>query len=100
MPTVAPAQAARATRRKERRCIVDMLASSQGLGGGSDEDLVQRHAARPRDGEGDDLGDVVGGDRGGRVELLDSLLGLAVVMWSVSSVATAPGSMTITRTWG
>ena len=55
-----------------------MLTSSPGLGGGPDEDLVERHAARPGDGEGDDLRDVVGGDCRGRVELLDSPLGLTV----------------------
>src|SRR5437762_11297119 len=33
------------------------------LPGGTDEDLVERHAARPRDGERDDLRDVIGGNR-------------------------------------
>ena len=75
-------------------------ASSLGLRGGSDEELVDRDAARSGDGEADDLRDVVGGDRRGVVELLDRLLGLAVGDVVDGSVLTAPGSMTMTRTSG
>jgi hypothetical protein len=34
---------------------------SHGLGGGAHEDLVERDALRPADGEGDDIGDVLPG---------------------------------------
>src|SRR5215212_4143197 len=69
------------------------------LHGGTHEDLVERHALRAADGEGDDVGDVVRRDR--PVEgLLGDPLAVAWVMWSGSSVAVAPGSMTMTRTSG
>lgn len=48
------------------------------LRGRPDEDLVQRHAARSPEGEGDDLGDVLGAYRGRLVHLLDGRPGLAV----------------------
>src|SRR5205809_1869611 len=49
-----------------------------GLCGGAYEDLVERHALRPADGEGDDVGDVLGGDAdlGGR--FLGRLLAVGV----------------------
>src|SRR4051812_19689004 len=49
-----------------------------GLRRRADEDLVERDAAGAADGEGDDLRDVLGGDRRGVVELLDALLRLVV----------------------
>jgi hypothetical protein len=72
---------------------------SQLLRSGSDEDLVERHPARPGDGKGDDLGHVLGTDSHLAVELLDAPLGLCMSD-VVSSVAAAPGSMTITRMSG
>src|SRR5919197_2134815 len=38
-------------------------AASELLRGRADEDLVERHPPRPRDREGDDVGDVLGRDR-------------------------------------
>jgi hypothetical protein len=46
------------------------------LRGGAYEDLVERHALRPADGEGDDVGDVLRGDAHlGRGCLVGSLAG-------------------------
>jgi len=61
-------QSARAGRGAPTPAARSLTAS--GLCCGTDEDLVERHAARLTDGESDDPGNVVGGDRGGLVELL------------------------------
>jgi hypothetical protein len=42
------------------------------------EDLVERHSARPRDSESDDLGDVLRRDRGCLIHRLGGRLGLGV----------------------
>ena len=52
--------------------------SASELAGGSQQDLVDGEVARAAEGEGDDLGDVVRGDLGLVVELLDALPGLGV----------------------
>jgi hypothetical protein len=74
--------------------------SSERLRGGAHEYLAQRDALGAADGDGNDFGDVSGGDVrvGGR--LLRGTLAVGLVMWLVSSVATAPGSMTMTRMSG
>jgi hypothetical protein len=48
------------------------------LSGGPEEDLVDGEAPGPADREGDDLGDVLGGDLDLAVELLGALAGLGV----------------------
>jgi hypothetical protein len=66
------------------------------LSGGSQEDLVDGEVAGAAEGEGDDFGDVVGGDLGLVVELLDAVAGLAVGDVVGSTVATTPGSIRVT----
>jgi hypothetical protein len=56
------------------------MVRSELLCGRTDEDLVERQALRPADGEGDDLGDVLCGDGDLVVEPLDALLDSAWVM--------------------
>src|SRR5204863_9062954 len=52
--------------------------SSAGLRGRANEDLVERHPPRARDGERNDLGDVLRADREVADEVLGGLLGLGV----------------------
>jgi hypothetical protein len=79
---------------------VIVLSSSHRLRGGAHDDLVERHALRPADGEGDDVGDVLRGMPMSAVASSAARLLSAWVMWSASSVAMAPGSMTVTRMSG
>ena len=59
-----------------RSCASPARVRSHGLRGGADEDLVERHALRSADGEGDDVGDVLRGDAHlGRRCLVGSLAG-------------------------
>ena len=68
------------------------------LVGRANQDLVDVDARRLRDGVEDGGGDVLALQWGHTLdERLDLLLGLGCVMCSVSSVATAPGSMIVTR---
>lgn len=53
-------------------------ARSAGLCGGSEEDLVQRHPPGAGDGEGDDIGDVFGGDGQLLVELFGTVFGVGM----------------------
>jgi hypothetical protein len=48
------------------------------LPGGSEQDLVDGEVSGVDEGEGDDLGDVRGGDLGLVAELLDALAGLVM----------------------
>src|SRR4051812_31493159 len=74
-----PAMPVAASRRKPRRPVWrDRSTALSLLARGPHEDLVERDAVRTRDRESDDLGDVLGPDRGGLVELLDRLLRLVV----------------------
>ena len=73
---------------------------SAGLGCGPNEDLVDRQPTWPGYSEGNDLGDVLGGDGQCSYKRWAPCLASTCVMCSVSSVATAPGSMMVTRTSG
>ena len=65
--------------------------------GRADEDLVDRHVARARDDVGDRVGDVLRA-QALEVEVRRIRSRISGRLWEESSVATAPGSITETRT--
>ena len=64
------------------------------------QDLVDGQSPRTAEDERDDLGDVFGGDLGLVVSCWTPCFVSAWVMWFGSSVATTPGSTSVTRTSG